>query len=107
MKRLILLLALCPALMHAQTLRTLVLAFPPGEKMALSTEAIRGEAESLWSDLSLADVVRRSSLRVDYQFKLSPIDLWQIVVMSDGSTPLSPPVNGGQEPMGEPAVGQV
>jgi phosphatidylethanolamine/phosphatidyl-N-methylethanolamine N-methyltransferase len=54
------------------------------------------------SDMSLADVVRRSPLRVDYQFKLSPIDLWQIVVMSDGTAPLPPADQAGEEPMGEP-----
>jgi phosphatidylethanolamine/phosphatidyl-N-methylethanolamine N-methyltransferase len=40
------------------------------------------------TDLSLHDLVADGSLRLDYQFKLTPLDLWQIVVMSP---PLSKP----------------
>lgn len=39
------------------------------------------------SDITLAEVVRRCPLRVDYQFKLNPMDIWQIVVMSREDAP--------------------
>ena len=35
------------------------------------------------SDIVLSDCLRHTHLNVEYHFKLNPIDLWQIVVMSD------------------------
>ncbi len=52
---------LAEARVVARTLRSLILAFPADEKVTLSAEAIRAEAESLWAELSLAD--RRKLVR--------------------------------------------
>jgi phosphatidylethanolamine/phosphatidyl-N-methylethanolamine N-methyltransferase len=41
------------------------------------------------SDLDLAELLRACPMGVEYQFKLSRFDLWQIIVLSDG--PHSPP----------------
>lgn len=42
------------------------------------------------SDLALAELLPHSELRVDYQFKLHPLDLWQIVVLTDPASPPPP-----------------
>lgn len=39
------------------------------------------------SDLTLAEIIRRCPLRVEYQFKLNPMDIWQIVVMTADHSP--------------------
>ncbi len=39
------------------------------------------------SDLALQDVLENCPLPVAYQFKMTPMDLWQIVVLTDGQRP--------------------
>lgn len=39
------------------------------------------------TDLSLHDLVGNGPLRLEYQFKIAPVDLWQIVVMSPPQAP--------------------
>ncbi len=51
-----------------ELLRSAIRAFPPDKKMTLSVEAVRGEMDSLWGDISLAqqrEIVR--DLAVDFQ----------------------------------------
>lgn len=54
------------------------------------------------SDLALQDVLAGCPLPVSYQFKMAPLDLWQIVVLSDDRRPHppEPPLELG------PAAGQ-
>jgi phosphatidylethanolamine/phosphatidyl-N-methylethanolamine N-methyltransferase len=53
------------------------------------------------SDMALSDLVRRSPLRMDYQFKLNPVDLWHIVVMSRHD---APPQHTQPSPINLPAA---
>jgi phosphatidylethanolamine/phosphatidyl-N-methylethanolamine N-methyltransferase len=41
------------------------------------------------SDLALQDLIRRTSVEIDYRFKLESIDLWETVVTTNNKSALS------------------
>jgi phosphatidylethanolamine/phosphatidyl-N-methylethanolamine N-methyltransferase len=53
------------------------------------------------SDLPLADTIANTGLKIDYQFKMRYIDLWQVVVLSHESSDQAP---SDTTPSAEPAA---